>query len=524
MSERICDVPKLMAKWAFPENEIHGDSPERLGAKSSKKVWWRCAEKGHLYQRQPSCEVLGRSCPVCREESVTRISDRPDMIEKWAYEENKSIGLLPEKLSVHLKVKAWWKCGKGHLYQRAICKEELGTRKCPICRKEQQETISDHPDILEKWAMDENKALGLTPNMTSIGSSKVVWWKCVTKGHLYQRAVHRESSRPSQCPVCRKENQEYLSDFPEVLKEFAYDLNDVPPESITAGSDVPVFWRCTKEGHVWKTQPYHRLRGNTGCPYCSGKRYIRGYNDIVTVNPPNLKYWDYKKNNENDIFPGDYAISSRKKAWWICDNGHSTYDKIKQVLNRKAACSECIRINKEKSATAAMEKEARKAEMARQREANRAKTEQERKAKEQQAKEQQVLKITDLIRTYWDDTENSKRGFALETVTFKRVYCWKCNKGHQWKRDLQGMLNDSKCPVCNVEEYSISAMYPYLIDFYDIDKNGNIPPEHTIAISSQYYWWTCRNGHSFVATLKSVSSHKETGCMFCDKEKSFYSV
>ena len=89
---------------------------------------------------------------------------------------------------------------------------------------------------------------------------------------------------------------------------------------------------------------------HTGCPYCSNKKLLSGYNDLATTHPEIAKEWDYNKNN--GITPSDVMAGSNiKKYWFICPNGHS-YSAT--LLNRKngQGCPECAkekRKNKERA-------------------------------------------------------------------------------------------------------------------------------------------------------------------------------
>ena len=46
------------------------------------------------------------------------------------------------------------------------------------------------------------------------------------------------------------------------------------------------------------------------------KRYILSYPDLIAE-------WDWKKNDELNIYPGSISIGSEKKVYWKCSQGHS---------------------------------------------------------------------------------------------------------------------------------------------------------------------------------------------------------
>ena len=94
--------------------------------------------------------------------------------------------------------------------------------------------------------------------------------------------------------------KKYLLDNPKLMAEWNYEKNgDLNPSQLTLGSNKKVWWKCEK-GHEWQSTSNNRSSGN-GCPYCSGKKVLRGYNDLVTTNPVLACEWNYEKN-------GDWSI------------------------------------------------------------------------------------------------------------------------------------------------------------------------------------------------------------------------
>lgn len=57
-----------------------------------------------------------------------------------------------------------------------------------------------------------------------------------------------------------------------------------------------------------------------GCPYCTSRKLLQGFNDLATKNPKLAKEWNYKRNG--NITPSDIFPNSIKKYWWICSKGH----------------------------------------------------------------------------------------------------------------------------------------------------------------------------------------------------------
>lgn len=143
-----------------------------------------------------------------------------------------------------------------------------------------------------------------------------------------------------------KENSLLLSN-PELSKEWNLEKNgDLKPEYLTSNSGKKVWWRCVK-GHQWQATVDHRNNGR-GCPYCSGKKVLNGFNDLQTFNPVLAKEWNYKKNN--GLTPTDVTPNSNKKVWWKCQEGHEWQATVSN-RNKRSGCPECAKQRRKKKDT-----------------------------------------------------------------------------------------------------------------------------------------------------------------------------
>ena len=97
-----------------------------------------------------------------------------------------------------------------------------------------------------------------------------------------------------------------------------------------------MWWRCEK-GHSWLAAISGRSVGN-GCPVCSGRKVLVGYNDLKTVNPALADEWDY---DANELLPSQVTVSSSKHVFWKCSKGHSWKAKISARNNGGTGCPVC---------------------------------------------------------------------------------------------------------------------------------------------------------------------------------------
>lgn len=184
--------------------------------------------------------------------------------------------------------------------------------------------VSDIPVLLDEWDFDKNT---IKPTEVTGGSHKIVWWLCKKQGHSWQ-AVIKNRAKGIGCPYC---SGRYISEgtndlaalYPELVDEWDYEKNgELTPHSVAAYSNKKVWWKCKLHGHSWQAMTQNRTKHNQGCPYCSGRRALVGFNALITTDPDIAEEWDYEKNDE--LKPTMVTRGSNKKIWWKCKAyGHS---------------------------------------------------------------------------------------------------------------------------------------------------------------------------------------------------------
>ena len=178
-----------------------------------------------------------------------------------------------------------------------------------------------YPHIAAEWNYKKNN--GLRPSDVTYGCTRRVWWRC-KNGHEWESTVHNRT-RGRDCPYCSRQGKTREENslarlYPEIAAQWLQEKNGaITPKEIKPSSEISVWWRCEK-GHEWKAAVYARVRSGSGCPYCAGKRVMKGFNDLATVNPELAKEWNTEKNNgitAEEVHPG-----SNRSNWWRCALGH----------------------------------------------------------------------------------------------------------------------------------------------------------------------------------------------------------
>ena len=198
------------------------------------------------------------------------------------------------------------------------------------------------PDLVSRWDYEKNGSI--TPEMVTLGTGQRFYWKC----KICNRSYLALPSKIAEGSVCSKhrnllkhEGNDLATKHPELLKYWDYEKNDVNPSEIFGGGERVVYWTCEK-GHSYSKVLRKRIAGE-GCPICSGKKVLAGFNDLATVCPDVAKSWNYTKNGE--ALPTHITAHSNKKFWWICEHGHEWEAKVCNRVNGRG-CPECYKTQK----------------------------------------------------------------------------------------------------------------------------------------------------------------------------------
>jgi hypothetical protein len=265
---------------------------------------------------------------------------------------------------------------------------------------------------------------------------------------------------------------------PELCNEWHPTKNgQLVPASVSYGSVRKVWWLgdCS---HEWEAVIQSRTSG-TGCPFCSGRKVLSGFNDIGTTHPELASEWHPSKNNALSL--GNLSAGSHKKVWWLGDCSHEWEA---TVANRAFAGSSCPYCSRSKVLT----------------------------------------EFNDLLTTHADiasEWHPSKNGSlspqSILSGSHKKVW-WLGPCGHEWSTSPKSRTsNGAGCPICSSNKTLIGfndflSKHPKLEAEWNYKKNV-ISPNNLTSGSSIQVWWICGNGHEW---KNSVASRiRGRGCPYC---------
>ena len=235
---------------------------------------------------------------------------------------------------------------------------------------------------------------------------------------------------------------------------------------MTAYSNRKVWWRCEK-GHEWHTLISTRSYGSK-CPYCSGIRLLKGFNDLATLHPHLAAEWSEKNGT---LMPDAVNEKSTKNVWWSCSVCGNEYKAVIKSRVRGLKCPVCA--------------------------------------------ERVVLAgYNDLATTdpelalEWDYEKNGMPPSKISRHTLRSVW-WKAQCGHAWKDKVANRtINKAGCIYC---ENEFQGLLPQLLVMLYARQNGikvSVNDEEAIGIPLDAYIPELRL--AFIFPYKNTRREKDT--------------
>lgn len=125
---------------------------------------------------------------------------------------------------------------------------------------------------------------------------------------------------------------------PDIAKQWYYTGNkNLRPEDVFVSSHKKVWWKCEK-GHDYQLRINDKVRKRHGCPVCSNRTILPGYNDLKTLRPEIAAEWAYRRNK---LRPEEVGIHSNKKVWWRCGYKRHYWEARINDRTRKSGGTNC---------------------------------------------------------------------------------------------------------------------------------------------------------------------------------------
>ena len=439
-----------------------------------------------------------------RKKNNLLIDKHPDLLNEWDYTKNNADNIDVNNITYGSHVKANWICNTCKGKYKMMVKDRTHGHGCPYCAGKKvlkgfNDFASCCPDLLNEWDYELNDKKGLQPDEITYGSKTKASWHCKTCNGYYEMTVNHRTSGHG-CPYCAGMRvltgfNDLQTKYPDLIDSewdwIMNDANDLHPDAITSGSTVKAWWHCNSCDGRYEMRVNSKTSGHQGCPYCSGRKALAGFNDLASQYPDLIsKEWDYESNNKKGLKPDDITSCSQVEANWHCNTCKGKYKMMVEDKIYGYGCPYCIC--------------------------------------------KQVLKgyndlasqYPDLISKEWDYESNNKKGLEPDEITYgsKTKASWRCDTcKHEYEMQINDKTNGMRCPSCLKHKVLIGyndllTKYPELIaNEWDYEKNNenDLKPYAITShsnIKANWHCNTCKGKYEMIVNHKTLNKQ---GCPYC---------
>ena len=212
---------------------------------------------------------------------------------------------------------------------------------CPLSDvyKEFRDRETEHMDTIRD-SIETEADEPLRPSMITAATHRKVIWQCKL-GHEWTASVKSRTVNGTGCPYCSHNFvlpgfNDLASRFPEIAAEWSERNLPLTPDQVTAFKNIKVWWKCHL-GHEWNTLISTRA-GGSQCPYCSGIKLLKGFNDLKTKYPSLAAEWSEKN---LPLTPDAVNEKSTKNVWWKCRTCGYEWKAVVKARVKGGMCPVC---------------------------------------------------------------------------------------------------------------------------------------------------------------------------------------
>lgn len=371
-------------------------------------------------------------------------------------------GWDPANSTLGSNVRRSWVCPFGHRWLTSISNRVISKTGCPICGG--KKLLVGFNDLGSKFPQISKEACGWDPTTFLSGSNKVVDWICPLQ-HKYSTRISHRTSRNIGCPYCSNHSVlQGFNDLATTAPELAAELLELNPSEIIGAGSKLVNWQCPI-GHRYEMRISDRRKGD-GCPYCSNRRVLVGYNDLATTHPDIAEEadgWD----------PRTVVAGSNSPKRWRCKFGH----KWSAQPNNRRSGSGCPYCSYQK------------------------------------------------VWPGFNDLKTTHPMLASQAIDWdpecilsgnEKIRSWRCPKGHIFRARAKDLVAGKSCGVCANRQVQVG--YNDLASrFPEIAKQADgWDPTQVLFGSNRKFSWVCDEGHKWKTVLINRTLRGD-GCPSCAK-------
>lgn len=345
--------------------------------------------------------------------------------------------------------------------------------------------------FMDEW---DSEANGPVSQFQGPTRSKVQWRCKVDSRHFWSAQIVARKTSGSGCPVCLNQRimpgvNDLLTTHPQIGMLLDAKLSGFDASQVTSGNNSKKgYWDCPNH-RGFKAFTTTAQLVKRGCPVCSGRQIIPGYNDMQTTQPELMKEWHPTKNDGLD--PSQMAAGTATKIWWRClsDPNHEWQASGDARATSGHGCIYCAL--------------------------------------------QRVIPLRNSLLAqnpglakFWSTSKNDLPPSEVYYGSAAKRRWWHCLNGldHDFQASIPQLIKSPRCSVCENRSLlsgfnDLATRNPDLAREWHPHKNGDLTAHDIFPTSDKKVWWQCLVDpqHEWNAPVRPRHS-KGIGCPICGND------
>ena len=334
--------PQLAKRYCL-SNEL---PVNKILATSTSIYRWNCEHCGGEYPATIK-QIKEGYCPFCNNERVLSgfndlATKYPELVEKYTANNPKPASEILYTNQAYYE----WQCTDcGGIYNASL--QDVKDGYCPYCENKRvltgkNDLVTMYPNIAKLYSVNNEKPASeiLYTNQSSYN------WTCDKCNGSFNATIQEVNE--GHCPYCENERvltgkNDFKTMYPHLVKMYSND-NILAPDKTLYTSSFYYKWHCDDCGGDF-TSSIDKL-DKDGCPYCNGRKALKGYNDLTVTHPHLIKEWGLENYLIDIGGPENYKFDSTKNVYWLCPKCGTHYrmkidDRVINDKRHHESCWKC---------------------------------------------------------------------------------------------------------------------------------------------------------------------------------------
>lgn len=246
------------------------------------------------------------------------------------------------------------------------------------------------------------------------------------------------------------------------LEEIWSPNNTIAFSEIKENSAKIAKWICPVYNLEYEREIRRQVKGTRKSPYVTGRKVVKGVNDIFTTHPWLEQIWNFEL---NEVDPETISKANQLKIWWTCPETKAPYQRLLKTQIEKGLLSPYITSTKVLQGHNDLET------------------------------------VHPEIVNIWDYSKNEDTPSDVLPLSHKKRW-WKLPTGDSVEKEIRIIVESLEK---HINLTTLGTAYPEVFEIWDFDKNKQSPDDY-LETSNEKVWVKGQNGETVLRDISYIKS------------------